>query len=277
MPRNHHENGGDYDGDEIRAVEGTSLNLQEGHYFRDNLEPIQQRLRERDKAEDAAYYAANASAARQAALPPEGSFIPSDDRSWEANVALIKDPKNNLGFNSSRLFDGIVAAKAGIRGLSDPGSRDYAKYEGLRTNLAVLRNTLLSQGMDDARMKTIAGALGEAFASDRWGKRPFTRWLSSDVASVESVGAAEMYKYLLEAQDKPSPMQWLRNAINSFLSRLGVYIPDRTWQLEPLEVTPFSPRNLAAPSGYGMAEGPQPDFVERYLNSQRMGVQFSKA
>jgi len=264
------ERHGNHDGD--RGDDGSSLNIEDR---RDNLPPWQQRLRMMHDYQNRAD--ASAAPRESHALPNVGSFVPLANPSWAAQADLIRNNHDALGFDPTRLFDGIVAAKSGLRGLYDPGRRDYAKYEGLRTNLAVMRNTLLGRGVKPPQIKTIAEALGEAFANDNWLKRPFTHWLNVDVANVEGVGASEMYKYLLEVQHTPAPLQTLRVAINSLLG-----IPDRNWGLPPLEETPFSPANLAMSAPVNQAAdvsgpAPQQNFTDRYLASRDAAAHFSKA
>jgi len=225
---------------------------------RDNLPPFNQRnitgfLKPRTEINPASTASEDASSRAE-------SFVPLADTSWAAHAALIKDESYRLGFDASRLFDGIVAAKSGLRGLYDPDHRDYTHYEGLRTNLAVMRNYLSAQ-MNAPQLRSIAEALGTALANDRLWKRPFTRWLNSEVANVEGVGAGEMYKYLMDIQHKPALLQQLRVAINSTFG-----FPDRNWGLPALETTPFGPAELSAPLAAHEA-GASPGFVERYLAS----------
>src|SRR5690606_16470868 len=136
-----------------------------------------------------------------------------------------------------------------LRGLYDPSHRDYAKYEGLRTNIAVLRNDIIGQYLDDGsfdpgdekyipNIAGIAASIGDALGNDSWLKRPFTQSISTDVASVEGIGAREMYKYLLRIQTKPNMLRSIRAMLD---------IPDYSFGLPPLEKTPFSNAALAAP------------------------------
>ncbi len=204
-------------------------------------------------------------------LPGAGKFIPLAEYSWEAHAELVKDIRNGLRFDPpTHLFDHIIAKKLGNRALYDPSQPAYAKYEGLRTNLEVLRN-YLNAHMDAPRIATIAEALGDVLANDKWWKRPFTRWLSVDVAGVEGVGAGEMYKYLLEVQHKPALLQPIRAALNALIG-----IPDRHWRLPPLEATPFSQANLASPPPEYRSPAfelslplPQKNFAETYLSENR--------
>jgi len=178
-------------------------------------------------------------------------FVEPQEPTWAAHAELIKNPRNRLQFNpdAHRDFDRVVAETAGLRGLYDPADAAYALYEGLRTNVAVLRNFILNryaQSRDDPaeKLRSIADAIGEALGNDTWVSRPFTVSMSVDVANVEGVGAAEIYKHLLRIQETPALAQPLIRRVKKWL-----HIPDRTWGLPPLEDTPFSPERLAAPPG----------------------------
>ena len=146
-------------------------------------------------------------------FPNLGKFIIPRENSWAAHARLVNEDRTDLHFDPTKYpaFDAIIAQRCGIEGLYNPAHKDYKKYEGLRTNLEVLRNDImgfyLNDGSFDAGdekyvpyMASIAETLGDALANDRWHTRPFTRSMSVDVANVEGVGAAEMYKYLLSRQ-----------------------------------------------------------------------------
>lgn len=187
-------------------------------------------------------------------FPSVGKFIVPTQNTWAAHAAMVKDPDFALAFDPDRFvyFDKIVAHEFGKRALYDHNHKDYAKYEGLRTNLAVMRNDIIGMYLDDGSFDpgdekyipyfiTIAAALGQSLAHDHWLKRPFTQHMSVDVANVEGVGAREMYKHLLDLQ---AP----RGSVRGLLSHLPLLdIPNRAWGLKPLEETPYSDANLAAP------------------------------
>ncbi len=190
-------------------------------------------------------------------FPSVGNFVIPNENTWAAHVEIVRDKDCMLCFDPNKFvyFDKIIADKLGKRELFDPTHPDYAKYEGLRTNIAVLRNDIIGIYLKDGsfdpgdeqyipKFASVATALGNALASDTWFKRPFLKSMNLDVANVEGVGAAEMYKHLLEIQDKPigRPMQPFKDAFNAAL-----HIPDHTWGLPPLEETPFSPAGLSAP------------------------------
>jgi hypothetical protein len=239
-----------------RDEEGTGLQGQDRY---DNLIPMQQRLAQRNRREDAVRLQAaqqrqgggapnnpNGNAAANGPQGPSGfgSFIRPEDPSWEAQAALVNNASNNLFFDpNNRLFDRIVAEKSGIRGLMDPSSPDFTKYAALRTNLAVIRNHLMANGTDPAKLASIAESLGQGFGNDVWVKRTFTNFLSADVANVEGVGAGEMYKYLLSIQQTPAPLEGIRQGIQKLVGETN-----RVWGLPPIEATPFSPAALGAAS-----------------------------
>ncbi|MFW0777373.1 MAG: hypothetical protein ACN2B6_06610 [Rickettsiales bacterium] len=187
-------------------------------------------------------------------FPSVGKFIIPDENTWAAHAELVKDDETGLHFNPDRYvyFDKIVAERFGNPALYDPNHPDYASLEGLRTNLEVMRNDLIGMYLHDEsfdpgdeiyipKIAGIAAALGDALNNDKWWKRPFTTSIGVDVASVEGVGAREMYKFLLHKQDTAAKDTPLYNMISGALG-----IPNRSWQLEPLELTPYNSQALSA-------------------------------
>jgi len=197
----------------------------------------------------------NASSANKARrsvqfFPDVGKFIIPKENTWAAHAELVKDPEQNLYFNPDKYvyFDKIIAEKFKNPALWDSNNPNYDRYEGLRTNIAVMRNDTIGLYLNDGEFNPgdekfiplisgIASELGDALANDKWYKRLFTKSLSVDVARVEGVGAREMYKYLLERETSPTS---LRDIATSFGMK------DRTWFLPPIEETPYGPVNLAA-------------------------------
>lgn len=200
--------------------------------------------------------AALAAQSRVHVFPSVGKFIIPDENTWAAHAVLVKDLDQNLYFNPEKYiyFDKIIADKLNLPALTDPKHKDYDKYEGLRTNIAILRNDIIGMYVHDGSfdpgdevhiydITSIAEALGDALSGDKWYKRPFVDTFSIDVANVEGIGAREMYNYLLSVQIKPAGMfEEMRNRINYAFG-----IPNRSWALPPLEETPFSPKNMAEP------------------------------
>jgi len=214
-----------------------------------------------EHADDNQYDARN----RQSSVifwPGPGKFIiprmPNGEvaNSWAAHDALVSDERNGLTFNPDKypLFDGIIFEKF--------PQIDHPRYAGLLKNLAILRNDTYSQLLDDGsfdpgdeihvpKIVAIATALGDALANDKWYKRIFTRSLDADVANIEGVGAAEMYKYLLSIQSEPG---FFQNFIDNIRSLIG--LPNHNFGIGGLEQTPFTDDNLrAAPP----VAGPSPD------------------
>lgn len=188
-------------------------------------------------------------------FPDVGKFIIPAANTWAAHAELVQNNDMRLHFNPKKyFFDKIIADKLNIPALADRKHPDFGKYKGLRTNLEVLRNDIIGQYLDDGGfdqgdevfippIRGIAEALGDALANGRsaW-KRPFVNSFNFDVANVEAVGAAEMYKYLLDNQQKKSIFAPLKS---SFRQIFG--LPDNNWGLLPLERTAFSPEGLSAP------------------------------
>ena len=208
--------------------------------------------------------AAQEEAAREGAMrgaravhffPSVGKFIIPEENTWAAHRQLVEDDRNNLYFRPEKYvyFDQIIADRLRIPALTDERHPDYAKYEGLRTNLEVMRNDIIGMYLNDGGfdpgdekyiplISGIATELGNALAHDKWYARPFTRSIGMDVANVEGVGAREMYKHLLSVQEEAGPMYRVTHA---FRTALGM--PDRTWGLPPLDATPYSEHGLSAP------------------------------
>lgn len=188
-------------------------------------------------------------------FPSVGKFIIPEENTWAAHAELVKDPDARLAFNPEKyvFFDKIIAEKYKNPALYDPNHPDYAKFEGLRTNLAVMRNDIIGDYLDDGGfdpgdekfiplIEGVATEIGKALSHDIWWQRPFTRHVSVDVANVEGVGAREMYKYLLDMQT--SAGIWPQ-AHRAFVFAIGG--TQHSWELPALENTPYSDAGLSAP------------------------------
>lgn len=179
-------------------------------------------------------------------------------------------------------FEGTIINKAGTDGVGrglgpafNPDHADYAKYSGLRRNLAILRNYLYVQYFPDGRVSTdphspdyaedqanlakisqIADYLGNKLASqDVVPPSIAERWLHSmsevmqgkdlspaistfmSAANVPDVGTALMYDYLLSEQAKPVSF-WKKIPLMSHS------ITPADWGLKPREKTVFSDENI---------------------------------
>ena len=185
-----------------------------------------------------------------------GKFIIPAENTWAAHSKIVRDDQTQLGFNPSRypIFDKIIAQRSGLKPLYDPSHRDYAKYEGLRTNLEVLRNDIIGFYMHDGsfdpgdeqyipHITAIATAIGDGLRNDTLIGRVLSPSIRVDVANVEAVGAAEIYTFLLGQQSKS---RWIFDTVIASLRSL-LHMPDRSWHLPPIENTPFSPKGLSAP------------------------------
>jgi hypothetical protein len=214
-------------------------------------------LEQQAETEDSAREALLSAQSRVHVFPSVGKFIiPTGyENTWAAHAELIKDVDQNLYFNPEKFayFDRIIAQKLNAPALTDPTHPDYAKYEGLRTNLAVLRNDIVGYYVEDGsfdpgdekyipHIASIASAIADGLRNDTWYRRPFSRSISLDVANVEAIGARDIYKYLLSVQSKPAGvLEGLRYRFNTAMG-----IPNRAWNLAPLEDTPFSDAGLSA-------------------------------
>ena len=184
-----------------------------------------------------------------------GAYVSPAENTWAAHAQVIKKAHSALGFDAQNYdyFDGAFAEKLGLSALTNPKHADYARYEALRNNVAVLRNFILSYYEESGqfkngsyeqrdRIESIAESLGQALANDKWGSRAFTKFASIDVANIDGVGAMEMYKHLLDLQENPTMRQPMIAQLKSFLA-----LPNRDWGLPPLAASPFHPQALAAP------------------------------
>ena len=143
----------------------------------------------------------------------------STENTWAATARLVKNEANGLGFSASRFpnFDRIIIEK-----MAGTTSR------GLAVNLAALRQFLIPRNA--VHMPMIAQAIGEEIARGR---------IDGDLASIEGVGAQQIYNHLLKLQQH-----------GKSIFRKNPY----AWELPPLEETPFSAANLSAavpPENYG--------------------------
>lgn len=159
---------------------------------------------------------------------------------WSTHATIIRRTQD-LAFSTSKYpyFDRIIAENAKIPALYNHLQADFARYAGLRVNLAVLRNHLAASAIGYnpfltgnnekylPRLRSMAMVLGEGIASGS---------INSDLANVEGVGAASLYKYLLQAQDKPGLSGMVRRL------RTG---RNRKFDLPGIEATPFSNSNLS--------------------------------
>lgn len=182
-----------------------------------------------------------------------GKFILPRKNTFAAHHELVSHDPAGLGFNPARYphFDGVIAEESGLRPLYDPSHRDYARYEGLRDNLAVIRNFIFTDAFRDGsfdpgdeaeipRIAGIAAAIGQGLASDTWLKRAFMPAVNTEIAAIPGEGAAEIYRHLLSQEQQPSP-----------IARLGAWLrggaAEGAWRLPPLEESPFGDMGLAAP------------------------------
>src|SRR5579884_3017630 len=201
--------------------------------------------------------------ARLRYFPLLGKFILPEENTWAAQSLLVKDPQNTIGFNPVQYpyFDKIIADKFN-RTLDNTHHPEYPRLEGLRVNLATLRNAILVHycqagalvGSDKhvaARMHSIATHLAEVLTSEPKSLRFFGRPFNTEITRIEGIGASEMYFHLLEVQEKPG--QSLMKTLKASLTKQE---DDRAWELPPIEDMPFSRDGLAAPP-------PQPHSREK--------------
>jgi hypothetical protein len=179
-------------------------------------------------------------------------------------------------------FEGTIIKKTGVDDVGratgpafNPDHADYAKYSGLRRNLAILRNYLFVQYFPDGRVSSnpesadyqqdqanlakisqIAEHLGNKLASlDAAPPSTAEKWFHSlteiahgndplpDVstfmsrANLPDVGTALMYDYLLSEQAKP--VHWWKK-----MPLVSHSLTPADWGLKPREQTVFSDENI---------------------------------
>jgi len=210
---------------------------------------------EAEDAQDRRLEAALAAQSQVQFLHGVGKFIIPTENTWAAHFNLVGHDDTALQFSPQNypLFDGIIAKHAGINALVDPTNPDYASYEGMRDNIAVLRNYLLTDTFQDGsfdpgderlvpRITSIAEEIGRGLNQDKWLTRIFMPSINSHVAKVEGEGAAEMYEYLLSRQSKHS---LLGDFVANLMTLTGAN--PHYWDLPEVQNTPFSQDNLDAP------------------------------
>lgn len=243
-------------GNSVNSASYANLYDPRNEYEYTILPEVDDRVRAGEIRDEMAYAAQRQVQSKVHFWPSVGKFIIPDNNSWAAHEQLVCDDSTSLHFNPGKylFFDKIVAEKLNMPALTDANHPDYAKYEGLRTNLEVLRNDIIGIYLNDgsydpgdekyvSKIAGIADEVGEMLSNDRWYTRPFKPYISVDVANVKGVGAAVIYQHLLDVQQKDSNM--FSYFFNNLKNLIGY--PKRTWELPPIETTPFSDDNLAAP------------------------------
>lgn len=257
------ENSASYDRIYNPEGENEQTNLLENANEIELFNLIQQR-----KSKQARGYAAALAAQSQVQFwHGVGKFILPEADTYMAHHDLVDHGPTDLHFDPQKypLFDKIIADHARIPALANPDHPQYADYEGLRNNLAVLRNFIFSDSFRDGsfdpgdemhvpRIIGIAHAIGQSLHNDSWLGRVFTPALNTHLLKVEGEGAAEIYEHLLKTQRQPGFLSGLRNF---FLKMFGQ--PLREWDLPPLGETPFSEEGLNAPSPHYQSKARSPE------------------
>jgi len=153
----------------------------------------------------------------------------------------------DLDFNTQEYpsFDGIIATAFQENAFSNPKHRDYQKYDGLRQNVAILRNIIFSQYFPDGKcdssdpedvarceqLPRIAREIGVALQRDSSLRLPFSTYMPVAVANTPDYGAMEMYKMLLKLQNERTlfhPLAW------------AFGLPNFDWKLPTVDKTAFA-------------------------------------
>ncbi len=199
-------------------------------------------------------------------LPGFGTFYVPQEQTLQHHFMLVYYRDNNLGFwpQDYPSFDGIVSQMFTRPYVINTEHPDYLKWEGLRDNMATVRNYLMHHVLkdvdlsnhDELRMAQLdlvemGREVGAALQRDSFWRRPFTLHLDKETCNEPGEGAAKIYE-LLTKQQQPSffmrPIHWL----------MGRRYWE--WKLPPIEETPFAPQHVA-------------DFsVERGISGSYLGV-----
>lgn len=189
--------------------------------------------------------------------PNAGRFVIPKQNTFAAHLALVREGNTvDIHFDPSTYlyFDRIIAQHANSPELFDPRHRDYAKYENLRDNLAVLRNDIMGIYMNDGsfdpgdekylpKLMQIATLIGDAlYVGNKPTKAVFDS-LDKDLLNIEGAGAANLYEFLMEHQTSDTFLGNVKAALLRIFAR-----PDNQWHLPAIEATPFCSAGLTAPA-----------------------------
>lgn len=184
-----------------------------------------------------------------------GRYIIPKQNTFAAHLALVRegnqvdiqfDPKTYL------YFDKVIVEHANKPELFNPNHPDYQKYASLRENLAVMRNDLMGDYMDDGSfdpgdekylplLAQIAAEIGDALNADNKFKKVVFPSIDTKTVNVEGEGAAYLYEFLLKRQ---VPETTLGNGWAALREFVGM--PRNQWKLPPIEFTAYSTKGLNA-------------------------------
>jgi hypothetical protein len=183
--------------------------------------------------------------------PHLGAFVKSEGESWAANKRFIE--VKNLGFNPQQYayFDQQILKYAGDHVAKILMNGD-AKFEPLRTNIAVMRNYLFNQYFPDGTEDRQTGDRGVKYVS-QMGKEiglmlkrgnslissPLEPSVSLNAANVEAHGGADIYLKLKAKSDRYAMGRWINAPYNLLAGK-----DPQNWELPPLADTPFGKINM---------------------------------
>lgn len=243
-------------------------------------------LRRRRAALERGYAASLAAQSQVQFWHGVGKFITPEDNSYMAHFDLVDHGPTDLHFDPKAypLFDKIIADHARIPALSDPNHPHYGEYEGLRNNIAVLRNFVFTDTFKDGsfdpgdelhipRIVGIAQTIGDGLRNDSWLGRVFTPAVNVHLAKVPGEGAVELYEHLVNNQHQRGPFAWIKNIVLQLFSQ-----PLRDWDLPPVSETPFSEAGMNAPSPHsGHAQSKTPEAALSAAMNASVTMQASPA
>ena len=226
-----------------------------------NYEDEKQRLRENARSGDPI-------SSQMQSSPGVGKFYVPTQNSFAAHRQIVCSEKYNLGFSPKKYpqFDGVIEMTFNNLAVTNENHRDHAKYEGVRDNIAVLRNYILTQMFPEGSaenptkeqlqlLTTMANEVGNALQADRqWIHTPWRYVVKLDKANEPGTGAAYMYETLLQIQKRSlttGPLDALAVVINLVRRR-----PTRKFGLPELQDSPFSDGGLSAPPPIFTGNGP---------------------
>ncbi len=189
--------------------------------------------------------------------PNVGRFVIPKENTFAAHLTLVREGNTvDIQFNPKKYnyFDKIIATQSGKPELFNPSHPDYKKYDNLRDNLAVLRNDIMGEYMNDGsfdpndtkylpKLVEMANEIGLALRVGNTPGKVLFESLDKDLLNIPGEGAAHIYKFLLEHQASNGLVGNLKAIARRMFGQ-----PDRQWDLPPIDETPFGMHGLMAPA-----------------------------
>lgn len=185
-----------------------------------------------------------------------GRFCQPPQNSWAAHRQVVQADGRALGYWPSHhpFFDNIIHQGVNDAALWDEKRSDFAAYQVLRENLAIVRNYIMCEFFPDGsvdapdtqkirHMGHIAELVRDGLNNDRLAPNPLRPLIRKDKANLPGTGAQYIYSQIVKRQNYFSwldpilhPIAWLKGESSS------------AWELPELEDSPFSDAALRQPS-----------------------------